>query len=50
MLNNIVENPSDSRIRTILAFEAGDDMPVLLFLRQFECKVKKNQTSPANEL
>lgn len=27
----ILGNPSESRTRTILAFEAGDDMPVLLF-------------------
>ena len=47
LLNDIDVHPSDVRTCTILAFEAGDDMPVLLFLRQFKCKVRKNQTSPA---
>ena len=46
LLNDIDVHPSDVRTCTILAFEAGDDMPVLLFCGSSK-HLKKNQTSPA---
>lgn len=46
LLNDIDVHPSDVRTCTILAFEAGDDMPVLLFCDSSK-QLKKNQTSPA---
>ena len=46
LLNDIDVHPSDVRTCTILAFEAGDDMPALLFLRQFECKARKTKLLP----
>ena len=47
LLNNIDVHPSDVRTCTILAFEAGDDMPALLFFAAVRMQSKKNQTSPA---
>ena len=46
LVNDSYVHPSDARICTILAFEAGDDMPALLFLRQFECKVRRTKLLP----
>ena len=41
LLNDIDVHPSDARICTILAFEAGDDMLVLLFCGSSNAKQEK---------